>query len=50
MGDAADCVIEEGMDAYNKHLAGTCDSDDPCQYCADDLEEILQLGEKKGKD
>jgi len=36
MGDMADYLIEQGEDAYFAHLAGDCDQQCPCQYCAED--------------
>ena len=37
MGDMADDLIEQGMDALDAHLRGECDFAEPCQYCDEEL-------------
>jgi hypothetical protein len=39
MGDAADMVTEQGMDAWMLHQMGECDTREPCQYCAEEHKE-----------
>jgi len=35
MGDEAERQIEEGMDAWSRHISGDC-GPDRCQYCEDE--------------
>jgi hypothetical protein len=50
MGDEADRLIDDGLDAFLLHFTGMCDSIDPCQYCEDEeksREKIAALRKKK---
>lgn len=49
MGDGANMVTEQGLDALLLHQMGECDSDEPCQYCAEEERDAERLERRRNK-
>lgn len=52
VGDAADTNIEQGLDALLLHQTGECDTEGPCQYCAEEdrnAEKQIQKERKRSR-
>ena len=47
MGDMADYLIEQGQDAWDAHLLGTCWGG--CQYCKEAGKKLLKEAKKLEK-